>query len=318
MDGIQFCVLSACVGVGMREQDNVVIRIRYKDFSAGTHNFTGLNGVARRGARGVTVYLIPGLTVRERKAVLRRLRQEASRGFGPPLPLLALAFALCADRVRTTAGTGAAVIRLHPAVTLLPGAFVAALMTLFVCASASRAVDFTPENGLLPQVGGLALSQADTVGQRGRPQESPVWDRQMFTAGDSSGQAQGDEGGQPLSPAKPAHGRCAHSGCAKGKAKGDTRAKGGYASSGYASSGYASSGYASSGHGKVSTGNGGPVSGPRLMTLPPLKCAVASPGGCSAGVRPAGLPRCPRDHPMAGPAGLGTVKRGVGIGQHRR
>ena len=142
----------------MRERDNAVIRIRYRDFSAGTHNITGLHGVARRGARGVTVYLVPGLTVRERRAVLRRLRQEASRGFGPPLPLLAFVCALGADRVRTTAGTGAALVRLHPAVTLLPGVFVAAVMTLFVFASASRSVDFTPATGPVLQAGGLALS----------------------------------------------------------------------------------------------------------------------------------------------------------------
>ena len=171
------------------EQDNAVIRIRYKDFSAGTHNITGLHGVARRGARGVTVYLVPGLNVRQRRAVLRRLRQEASRGFGPPLPLLALVLALCADRVRTTSGTAAALIRLHPAVTLLPGAFVAAVMTLFVLASAGRSVDFIPG----PRGGGLALSQAGDVGQISRVQASPVQDRQLFAV-DSPGPARGDHG----------------------------------------------------------------------------------------------------------------------------
>jgi hypothetical protein len=180
----------------MREQDNAVIHIRYKDFSAGTHSFTGLHGVARSSARGVTVYLLPGLTVSERKAVLRRLRQEASRGFGPPLPLLALVFALCADRVRTMAGTGAALVRLHPAVTLLPGAFVAAVMTLFVFASASRSVEFTG-NASLPQVGGLALSQVGSVGQNGTAQESPVWASQSFAVGGNSGSALGNGGGEP-------------------------------------------------------------------------------------------------------------------------
>jgi hypothetical protein len=149
-----------------------VIRIRYRDFSAGTHDITGWHGVARRGPRGVTVYLVPGLTAGERRAVLRRLRQEASRGFGPPLPLLALAFALCADRLRTTAGTGAAVIRLHPAVTLLPGALVAAVMALFVLASAGRSVEFRPGPGPAHMIGRLALSSAGGAGQLGGSQLS--------------------------------------------------------------------------------------------------------------------------------------------------
>ena len=169
-----------------------MIRIRYKEFSAGTHSFSGLHGVARRGARGVTVYLVPGLTVQERKAVLRRLRQEGSRGFGPPLPPIALVFALCADRVRTTTGTGASLIRLHPAVTLLPSAFVAAVMTLFVFACAGRSVDF--RTGPVPQVGGLALLPAggggqNGGGQNGGAQASSVWDSQLFSVDVSSGSA---------------------------------------------------------------------------------------------------------------------------------
>ena len=206
-----------------------MIRIRYKDFSAGTHNITGLHGVARRGARGVTVYLVPGLNVRERRAVLRRLRQEASRGFGPPLPLLALVLAVCADRVRTTSGTAAALIRLHPAVTLLPGAFVAAVMTLFVVASASRSVDFIPG----PQGGGLALSQAGGVGEAGligRAQASPTEDMQLFTV-DNRGPARGYdgyEGGQPLGLGKPAHGRHAHGAGARGTARGHSKATSGH------------------------------------------------------------------------------------------
>jgi hypothetical protein len=81
-----------------------VIRIRYKDFSAGTHAGAGLHGRTERCAGTVTVYLLPGLTAWQRRAVIRRLRQEASRGFGPPLPLPQLAIALVADQVRTAAG----------------------------------------------------------------------------------------------------------------------------------------------------------------------------------------------------------------------
>jgi hypothetical protein len=114
-----------------------MIRIRYKDFSAGTHEVTWLHGQVERRARGITVYLVPGLTTRQRRAVFRRLRQEASRGFGPPLPLPQLTVALGLDRVRASARVSAAIVRLHPAVTLLPGALAASLMALFVLASAS-------------------------------------------------------------------------------------------------------------------------------------------------------------------------------------
>jgi hypothetical protein len=184
-----------------------VIRIRYRDFSAGTHTITGWHGVATHRAGRVTVYLVPGLTGRERRAVLRRLRQEGSRGFGPPLPLLALALALCADKVRTTAGTVAALIRLHPAVTLLPGAFVAAVMALFVLASAGRPVEFTPG----PPVSGLALSPGGDVSQLGgRPQASPLQDKQLFAVV-TLAPAQGDDG-RSLGLGNSAHGRHAHGG----------------------------------------------------------------------------------------------------------
>jgi len=97
---------------------------------------TGLYGRAERGPHGVIVYLVPGLTTCQRRAVIRRLRQEASRYVGPALPLPQLAVALGLDRVRSAARITGAIVRLHPAVTLLPSAFAAALMTLFVLASA--------------------------------------------------------------------------------------------------------------------------------------------------------------------------------------
>jgi len=123
----------------MCERDCAVIRICNEDFSAGTHDGTGLHGRTERGARGVTIYLLPGLTAGERRAALRRLRQEASRGLGPPLPRSQLAVALGLDRVRTAARIAKAIVRLHPAVTVLPGVLVVALLALFVAASAEGA-----------------------------------------------------------------------------------------------------------------------------------------------------------------------------------
>jgi hypothetical protein len=109
----------------------------------------GMYGVAERRPRGVTVYLLPGLAAGQRRAVIRRLRQEASRGFGPPLPQPQLAIALGLDRVRAAAGTVKAVVRLHPAVTLVPGAFVVVIMALFVIAAGDRAgIGSGPRGGL--------------------------------------------------------------------------------------------------------------------------------------------------------------------------
>lgn len=113
-----------------------MIRIRYEDFAAGTHEVRGLYGKAEGGTRAVTLSLLPGLTAGQRRAAIRRLRQEGSRGFGPPLPLPQLAIALSLDRLRTAARTARAIVRLHPVVTLVPGALVIAVTALFVIASA--------------------------------------------------------------------------------------------------------------------------------------------------------------------------------------
>jgi hypothetical protein len=106
-------------------------RIRYRDLPPGSH------GKAERGARGVTVYLLPGLTGSQRKAALRRLRQEASRGCGPALPAPQLTVALGWDRVRTALRAVAAIVRLHPVASLLHAGAAGALVTLFVLASVS-------------------------------------------------------------------------------------------------------------------------------------------------------------------------------------
>src|SRR6202044_2097801 len=112
-----------------------VIRVRRRDFVSGSHSVTGFQGIAERLPRGVTIYLLPGLTGRQRRAVIRRLRQEASRGCGPELPLPQLAIALLLDRVRGALGLAVAALRLHPGTTLLPAALVGVVLALFVLAS---------------------------------------------------------------------------------------------------------------------------------------------------------------------------------------
>jgi hypothetical protein len=140
-------------GLGMCGR-TAVIRICYKDFSAGTHHMAGLHGRVEHCTRGVTIYLLPGLTSWQRRAVIRRLRQDASRGFGPPLPRLQLAIALGCDRLRSAAVLVWAIVRLHPAVTLVPSAIVVVMATLFVVASAGQP-------GIAPGMrGGLAGTAA--------------------------------------------------------------------------------------------------------------------------------------------------------------
>ena len=113
-----------------------MIRVRYQDISSGSHHGTGLYGTAKRCPQGVTIYLVPGLTGWQRKAVIRRLRQEASRGCGPELPLAGLVVALAADRVRVAVKLTAGAVRLHPTTTLLPTGLVAIGMMMLLLTSA--------------------------------------------------------------------------------------------------------------------------------------------------------------------------------------
>src|SRR5580693_859506 len=121
--------------------DRAMIRIRYGSLSSGSH------GKAEAGDHGTTVYLLPGLSSGQRKAALRRLRQEASRGCGPELPLAQLTVALLADRLRVGVRNSAAVVRLHPAGSLLPAMLIGGCVTLFVLASFSVRVVHRPIAG---------------------------------------------------------------------------------------------------------------------------------------------------------------------------
>jgi hypothetical protein len=156
----------------------------------------GLHGRAERGPQGVTVYLLPGLTTWQRRAVIRRLRQEASRGFGPPLPLPQLALALCLDQVRTAARVAGAIIRLHPAAALVPGAFAVAVLALLLVTStdglsaASRA-----QSGLAEAAAVGGAVRAVTV----RPIRARVPRVTVAVGADSSGSGgMSDSGGAGL------------------------------------------------------------------------------------------------------------------------
>jgi hypothetical protein len=156
----------------------------------------GLHGRAERGPQGVTVYLLPGLTTWQRRAVIRRLRQEASRGFGPPLPLPQLALALCLDQVRTAVRVAGAIIRLHPAAALVPGAFAVAVLALLLVTStdglsaASRA-----QSGLAEAAAVGGAVRAVTV----RPIRARVPRVTVAVGADSSGSGgMSDSGGAGL------------------------------------------------------------------------------------------------------------------------
>ena len=137
---------------------------------------TALHARAERRRRGgVTLFLLPGLTAEQRRRAIRRLRQEASRGFGPPLPRAALVVALGRDRLRATLRTAGAVVRLHPAVTLLPGAFMVVAMALFVAASSAGQVSQTAgaQDGLAGAVVAGVGGHLASVASIGLPAPGP-------------------------------------------------------------------------------------------------------------------------------------------------
>lgn len=112
-----------------------------------------MHAEAVRGEDGVIVYLLPGLTPVQRKAALRRLRQEGSRGCGPELPAGQLAAALAADRLRAGVRHTAGAVRLHPVRTLVPTALAGVLVGGFAFGSLYTQVE-TASRGPVP--GGAA------------------------------------------------------------------------------------------------------------------------------------------------------------------
>lgn len=120
-----------------------MIRIGYKNLPSGVH------AEADAGARGVVVYLLPGLTPAQRKAALRRLRQEGTRGCGPRLPEGQLLLALAADRLGIAVRSTARAVRHHPFGLLIPALMAGGLLAGFVFASAGvpLPVSLVPGNG---------------------------------------------------------------------------------------------------------------------------------------------------------------------------
>ena len=86
-----------------------MIKIRYSDLPAGLHVRVVVQG------RHTILYLLPGLSTAERRAAVHRARSNARVGYGPRVPAAGVAFALGADRVRSTVRNGLSAARLHPA-----------------------------------------------------------------------------------------------------------------------------------------------------------------------------------------------------------
>jgi hypothetical protein len=94
-------------------EGRLMVKIRYAELPAGLH-------VVTEERDGCTIiYLQPGLTPAQRRSALAFARLSARIGHGPSLPTTDMAFALAADRARTTGGNLVAALRRHP-MLLLP------------------------------------------------------------------------------------------------------------------------------------------------------------------------------------------------------
>jgi hypothetical protein len=103
-----------------------MVKIRYAELPAGLH-------VVTEERDGYTVvFLQPGLTPPQRRAALTFARLSARIGHGASLPPIDLAFALVADRARTTGRNIAAALRRHPMLLLPVVAVVSAVIVVSV------------------------------------------------------------------------------------------------------------------------------------------------------------------------------------------
>ena len=149
-----------------------MIKIRYRD---PRELAPGLYAAAERHGRGTTVYLLPGLTVAQRRSALRRLRISARRGRGPRLPAAQLAVALLADRIRTATGRAGAVFRLHPAASTVPVMVVSpGRSRSCACRPSPSGSSAAPGTGAPPLIAAAALpASGRRMAGGGRPRREP-------------------------------------------------------------------------------------------------------------------------------------------------
>jgi hypothetical protein len=137
-----------------REWTRAVIRIQYRDLPSGVH------ARAARAGRSTTIYLRPGLTGAQRKAALRRLRQEARMRCGPSLPRGPLAVARGADWAERAVRQLAAIVRLHPVGILVSAVLLTVMAALLLHASAQAA---SREQGIQGPAAGAAAAELATM-----------------------------------------------------------------------------------------------------------------------------------------------------------
>ena len=110
-----------------------MVKIRYAELPAALHVATEADD------RCTIVYLKPGLTRTQRRDALTVARRSARFGHGPSLPPLDMAFALAADRTRTTARITATAMRKHPLLLLPVLGLVAGIIAVGILAAAATA-----------------------------------------------------------------------------------------------------------------------------------------------------------------------------------
>jgi hypothetical protein len=127
-----------------------MVKIRYAELPAGLH-------VVTEEHDGCTIiYLQPGLTPAQRRAALAFARGSARIGHGPSLPATDMAFALAADRARTTGRNLLAALRRHPMllvplIALVSGVIVVSLLslaTVSIVPTGLHATDPAPHRGM--------------------------------------------------------------------------------------------------------------------------------------------------------------------------
>jgi hypothetical protein len=117
-----------------------LIKIRYSELRAGLHV-----QVETRGPSTI-IYLLPGLTLGQRRAALLRARRSASMGYGPRLSAAGLAAAVVRDRVGVTLRNGTAAFRAHP-ILLLPMAVVLGASMIYIMSTAVTITMHSPQDG---------------------------------------------------------------------------------------------------------------------------------------------------------------------------
>lgn len=144
-----------------------MIKIRYSDLPPGLHARVDIEG------RHTVVYLLPGLTPRQRGAALHRVRSSGRMGHGPRLPARGMARALAADQLRTTLRNGASAIRAHPAL-LIPPLMILVSGALAFLLLTSVSIVYRPD----PAVRGAAPATSH-AGRRPNGRDSRLGDRRV-------------------------------------------------------------------------------------------------------------------------------------------